>query len=112
LILLATSGWHAACFVPRKSPEKQVAIMDENEVIAVLLSGYDDDGRQRATVLLRDARGHVSLRHVNRPECAAQGAHAGGIRRPGGPMLDPAAREFSPQTRRDRLSLGRLPVAT
>lgn len=67
--------------------------MDENEVIAVLLSGYDDDGRQRATVLLRDRQGHVSLRHMTGPEAASEPGTARKIYRPGRPILDPASRE-------------------
>ncbi len=47
--------------------------MDDNEVIAVLLSGYDDDtGRFRPTVVLRDAQGHVSLRQIF-PDAEEQG---------------------------------------
>jgi hypothetical protein len=38
--------------------------MYDNDAIAVLLSGYDDAGRPTATVVLRDARGHLSLRHI------------------------------------------------
>jgi hypothetical protein len=67
--------------------------MDDNEVIAVLLSGYDDDGRQRATVLLRDAQGQVSLRHVNAVQPEARDAMAGRMCRPGRPILDPNSRE-------------------
>lgn len=67
--------------------------MDDNEVIAVLLSGYDDDGRQRATVLLRDAQGQVSLRHVNAVQPEARDAMAGRTCRPGRPILDPTSRE-------------------
>ena len=67
--------------------------MDDNEVIAVLLSGYDDDGRQRATVLLRDSEGRVSLRHVNAVQPEAREALAGRLCRPGRPILDPKSRE-------------------
>jgi hypothetical protein len=67
--------------------------MDENEVIAVLLSGYDDDGRQRATVLLRDARGQVSLRQVNAPDSATGLGLAARMCTPARPILDPASRE-------------------
>ena len=67
--------------------------MDENEVIAVLLSGYDEDGRQRATVLLRDGQGQVSLRHVTGREAEAQAGTARKFCRPGRPILDPASRE-------------------
>ena len=48
--------------------------MDDSEVIAVLLSGYDDDtGRFRSTVVLRDCHGHVSLRDIAPGDAAKQG---------------------------------------
>lgn len=38
--------------------------MDERAVIAVLVAGYDDDGVERATVILRDLDGTVSMKQV------------------------------------------------
>lgn len=67
--------------------------MDDNEVIAVVLSGYDDEGRPRATVLLRDGLGQVSLKQMSAPEARARAGGAGRLFRPGRPILDPASRE-------------------
>ncbi len=67
--------------------------MDDNEVIAVLLTGYDDQGRARATVLLRDSDGQVSLKQMSAPEARSQPGGASRLYKPGRPILDPATRE-------------------
>lgn len=38
--------------------------MNGNEGIAVLLSAYDETGRWRPTVVVRDEHGHVTLNEV------------------------------------------------
>jgi len=67
--------------------------MDDNEVIAVLLAGYDDDGQERVTVVLRDAQGQVSLKHMSPRDAAARRAMSAGCFREGRPILDPVSRE-------------------
>jgi hypothetical protein len=65
--------------------------MDDNDSIAVLLSGYDDEGRPLATVVLRDSRGHLSLRDVGSraPAMTARRPRAPGV--DGQPALLPAS---------------------
>ena len=66
----------------RKSP-------DQTEVIAVLVSGYDESGAQRATVILRDREGHVRMQHMNaHDEFARRAAQTDCFRR-GKPVRDP-----------------------
>lgn len=67
--------------------------MDDNEVIAVLLAGYDDDGQERVTVILRDAQGQVAMKHMRSGDAAARRAMSAGCFREGAPILDPVSRE-------------------
>ena len=67
--------------------------MDENEVIAVLVAGYDDEGVERATVILRDPRGNVSLREMDADDTAIRRAVSAACFRCGKPIRDPESRE-------------------
>lgn len=63
--------------------------VDRLEVIAVLVSGYDESGAQRATVILRDRDGHVSMQQMDaQDEFALQAARTSCFRR-GKPIRDP-----------------------
>jgi len=67
--------------------------MDDNEVIAVLVAGYDDDGAERATVILRDGSGNVSMKQMAAHEGLAQRAANTDRFRRGKPIVDPVSRE-------------------
>jgi len=67
--------------------------MDDNEVIAVLVAGYDDDGAERATVILRDGSGNVSMKQMSAQEGLAQRAANTDRFRRGKPIVDPVSRE-------------------
>lgn len=67
--------------------------MDDTEVIAVLVAGYDDDGAERATVILRDATGHVTMKQMSAQEGMAQRAANTDRFRRGKPIVDPVSRE-------------------
>lgn len=67
--------------------------MDDNEVIAVLVAGYDDEGVERATVILRDACGNVSMKQMDIDDTAVRRASNDAWFRRGRPILDPASRE-------------------
>ena len=68
--------------------------MDDNEVIAVLVAGYDDEGVERATVILRDAQGERPERRlVPAHEGLAQRASDTDRFRRGKPIIDPVSRE-------------------
>lgn len=68
--------------------------MDDNEVIAVLVAGYDDDdGAGRATVILRDGAGNVSMKHMSTQDGLAQRAANIDRFRRGKPIVDPVSRE-------------------
>lgn len=67
--------------------------MDDNEVIAVLVAGYDDEGIERATVILRDAQGNVSMKQMPAHEGLAQRASDTDRFRRGKPIIDPVSRE-------------------
>lgn len=91
LIGMQVPGWHGTCFLwgmsrsndPRDS-------RDPAEVIAVLVSGYDETGAQRATVILRDADGHVRMEQMDaQDEFVVQAARTSCFRR-GEPVRDPA----------------------
>lgn len=67
--------------------------MDDNEVIAVLVAGYDDDGAERATVILRDLHGNVSMRQMDLHEAPVRAAAGDACFRRGKPIRDPVSRE-------------------
>lgn len=67
--------------------------MDDNEVIAVLVAGYDDDGAERATVILRDGAGNVSMKQMSTQDGLAQRAASTDRFRRGKPIVDPVSRE-------------------
>ena len=67
--------------------------MDDNEVIAVLVAGYDDDGAERATVILRDGAGNVSMKQMSAQDGLAQRAASTDRFRRGKPIVDPVSRE-------------------
>lgn len=68
--------------------------MSHNEVIAVLVAGYDDDGVERATVILRDVHGNVSLKQME-PQELPPGRQIEDARfRQGEPIRDPLSREI------------------
>jgi hypothetical protein len=67
--------------------------MDDNEVIAVLVAGYDDEGVERATVILRDAHGNVSMKQMDADDTAIRRAATSACFRRGKPILDPDSRE-------------------
>jgi len=76
-----------------KSCDHGSAAMDDNEVIAVLVSGYDEDGAERATVILRDLHGNVSMRQMNIDEAPVRAAVGDACFRRGKPIRDPVSRE-------------------
>lgn len=63
---------------------------DQTEVIAVLVSGYDDSGAQRATVILRDRHGRVRMQEMNAQDRFVQQAAQTDCFRRGKPVRDPA----------------------
>jgi hypothetical protein len=67
--------------------------MDETEVFAVLVAGYDDNGAGRATVILRDAAGNVTMKQMPAQDGTAQRAADTDRFRRGKPILDPVSRE-------------------
>lgn len=67
--------------------------MNDTEVIAVLVAGYDDDGTERATVILRDAQGNVTMKQMNAHDGLAQRAANSDRFRRGKPIVDPVSRE-------------------
>lgn len=67
--------------------------MDDNEVIAVLVAGYDDDGAERATVILRDGAGNVSMKQMSTQDGLSQRAANTDRFRRGKPIVDPVSRE-------------------
>ena len=67
--------------------------MDDNEVIAVLVAGYDDEGTERATVILRDSRGNVSMKQMAVADRLVQRAADTDRFRRGQPIIDPVSRE-------------------
>jgi len=75
------------------SCDQESAAMDDNEVIAVLVSGYDEDGAERATVILRDVHGNVSMRQMNTDEAPVRAAMGDACFRCGSPIRDPVSRE-------------------
>jgi hypothetical protein len=67
--------------------------MDDNEVIAVLVAGYDEQGAERATVILRDSHGNVSMKQMAAADRMVQGAANTDRFRRGKPIIDPVSRE-------------------
>jgi len=67
--------------------------MDDNEVIAVLVAGYDEDGAERATVILRDLHGNVSMKQMDIDEAPLRAAAGEACFRRGKPIRDPVSRE-------------------
>lgn len=67
--------------------------MDDTEVIAVLVAGYDESGVERATVILRDAAGNVTMKQMSVQDGLAQRAANTDRFRRGKPILDPVSRE-------------------
>jgi hypothetical protein len=68
--------------------------MDDNEVIAVLVAGYDDEGAERATVILRDSHGNVSMKQMAATSRLVQRAADADRFRRGKPIVDPISREI------------------
>jgi len=67
--------------------------MDDNEVIAVLVAGYDEEGTERATVILRDSHGKVTMKQMAAADrMVARAADTDRFRR-GKPIIDPVSRE-------------------
>ena len=67
--------------------------MDDTEVIAVLVAGFDDDGAERATVILRDTKGKVTMKQMTAHEGLVQRAANTDRFRRGKPIIDPTSRE-------------------
>lgn len=67
--------------------------MDDTEVIAVLVAGYDDDGTERATVILRDSNGNVTMKQMSAEDGLAKRAASCDRFRRGKPIVDPASRQ-------------------
>jgi hypothetical protein len=67
--------------------------MDDNEVIAVLVAGYDEQGAERATVILRDSHGNVSMKQMAAADRMVRGAADTDRFRRGKPIIDPVSRE-------------------
>lgn len=71
-------------------PKDKRGTLNQTEVIAVLVSGYDETGSQQATVILRDRDGHVRMQQMDaHDEFALQAAKTSCFRR-GKPVRDPA----------------------
>lgn len=68
--------------------------MDDNEVIAVLVAGYDDEGTERATVILRDSHGNVTMKQMAAADRVVQRAANTDRFRRGKPIVDPVSREI------------------
>ena len=68
--------------------------MDDNEVIAVLVAGYDEEGAERATVILRDSHGNVSMKQMPAADRMVQHAADTDRFRRGKPIIDPQSREI------------------
>jgi hypothetical protein len=70
--------------------DDRLKTLDQTEVIAVLVSGFDESGAQRATVILRDREGHVRMQQMDaQDKFAVQAAQTSCFRR-GKPVRDPA----------------------
>ena len=67
--------------------------MDDNEVIAVLVAGYDDEGAERATVILRDSQGNVTMKQMPAQDGLTQRVANTDRFRRGKPIVDPVSRE-------------------
>jgi hypothetical protein len=67
--------------------------MDDTEVIAVLVAGYDEEGAERATVILRDLHGNVTMKQVTTRHGLVQRAARADWFRRGRPIVDPDSRE-------------------
>lgn len=67
--------------------------MDDTEVIAVLVAGYDDNGAERATVVLRDAAGNVTMKQMSAQDGPSPRAANTDRFRRGRPIVDPVSRE-------------------
>lgn len=64
--------------------------MDQTEVLAVLVSGYDEFGAQRATVVLRDREGRVRMEQMDAQDGFALKVAPTRCFRRGKPVRDPA----------------------
>lgn len=73
----------------KRQDEKRKPV-DQTEVIAVLVSGYDETGVQRATVILRDNDGNVRMEEMDADDRFAVEAARTGCFRRGKPVRDPA----------------------
>jgi hypothetical protein len=67
--------------------------MDDTEVIAVLVAGYDDDGSERATVILRDSQGNVTMKQMSAEDGLLQRVASSDRFRRGKPIVDPGSRQ-------------------
>lgn len=66
---------------------------EQTEVLAVLVSGYDESGTQRATVVLRDREGRVRMRQVDAQDEFVLRASQDSCFRRGKPVRDPRTGE-------------------
>lgn len=64
--------------------------MDQTEVLAVLVSGYDESGAQKATVILRDRQGKVRMEQMDAQDGYALEVAPTRCFRRGKPVRDPA----------------------
>ena len=69
-------------------------IIDDFEVIAVLVPGYDEDcGAGTATVIVRDSAGNVTVRELEEREAMRECTESTERFRRGKPIVDPLTRE-------------------
>ena len=88
-------GWHETCFASvTDSIDGSYSPMDENEVIAVLVAGYDDEGVEHATVILRDLHGNVSMKLLDARDDLVRGAARHSCFRRGKPIVDPVSQQL------------------
>lgn len=68
--------------------------MNDRDAIALLVAGYDDDGSETATVILRDLSGRVSMQQLQVHEPPARGRDDDTWFRRGRTIRDPVSREI------------------
>ncbi|MFZ8885501.1 MAG: hypothetical protein ACO3C6_00860 [Steroidobacteraceae bacterium] len=70
-------------------------IIDDAEVIAVLVPGYDEEcGAGTATVIVRDSAGNVTVRDLEEREAMLECTDNTERFRRGKPIIDPLTREI------------------
>lgn len=74
--------------------KEEEKVIDESEVIAVLVPGYDEDcGAGTATVIVRDSAGNVTVRDLEEREAMLGCTDSTERFRRGKPIIDPLSRQ-------------------